>query len=319
MWKRPCVSIIVPAHNSEAFIGQTLASIRSQSFTDWECVVVDDGSVDQTCAVVREVAASDCRVRLVRQRCGGSSMARNRGFLESCPSSEYVSFMDSDDVWEPRALEVLAGRLGKNPGAVGAHGVAEFIDSSGDPLNPGGFAAFGRRRLGYSDGEIREWPLEEPTVFETLVWTGPLYPPGLLLARRSAYEKTGLFDVGLWHCEDWDMCLRLSRLGRIEFVNEVLLFYRRHQSNQSNDRRSSSAMVRQLHRKTFFSPENTSEQRAMLRLGWKAWQLYKVREKCRVVRMGSVRDRCLSAIFAAASLPVHALRYLRGYPTCKGI
>jgi glycosyltransferase involved in cell wall biosynthesis len=319
MSKPPCISVIVPAHNSEAFIGQTLASIRVQSFTDWECVVVDDGSKDQTCAVVEAVAALDGRVRLVRQRCGGSSMARNRGFLESCSFSEYVSFMDSDDVWEPHALETLAGRLGKSMGAVGAHGVAEFIDTQGNPLDPGRFAAFGRRRLGYLDGEIREWPLEAPTVFETLVWTGPLYPPGLLLARRSAYEKAGLFDVDLRHCEDWDMCLRLSRLGRLEFVNEVLLSYRRHQSNQSNDRRGSGEMVRQLQRKTFFSPENTPEQHAMLRAGWKAWQVYKLKEKCRVARMGSLRERYLSAFYAAASVPVHAARYLRGYPTCRGV
>jgi GT2 family glycosyltransferase len=267
--------------------------------------------MDQTGAVVEAVVALDDRVRLVRQRCGGSSMARNRGFLESCPFTEYVTFMDADDLWEPRALEALAGRLCENPSAIGAHGVAEFIDAHGNPLNPGGFAAFGRRRLGFLDGQIREWPLAAPTVFETLVWTGPLYPPGLLLARRSAYEKAGLFDVGLLHCEDWDMCLRLSRQGRLEFVNEVLLSYRRHQSNQSNDRRGSSLMVRKLHRKTFFSPENTPAQRELLRAGWKAWQRYKVREKCRVVRMGSVRERCS----AVASLPVHALRYMRGYPT----
>jgi glycosyltransferase involved in cell wall biosynthesis len=319
MSKSPCISIIVPAHNSEAFIGQTLASIRAQSFVDWECVVVDDGSSDQTVAVVEAVAALDDRFRLVRQSCGGSSMARNRGFLESCPSSDYVTFMDADDLWEPRALELLTGRLRESPWAVGAHGVAEFIDTQGNPLNPGGFAAFGRRRLSYSEGEIREWPLEAPTVFETLVWTGPLYPPGLLLARRAAYEKAGLFDVGLRHCEDWDMCLRLSRRGPLEFVNEVLLSYRRHQNNQSNDRRSSDEMVRKLHRKTFFSPENTPAQRDMLRAGWKAWQRYKVREKFRLARMGSARQRKVAAFYAAVSLPVHALRYLRGYPTCSGI
>lgn len=319
MWKRPRISIIVPAHNSEAFIGQTLASIRAQSFTDWECVVVDDGSVDQTVAVVEGVTALEDRVRLVRQSCGGSSMARNRGFLESCPSSEYITFMDADDLWEPTALEVLAGRLRSSTRAVGAHGVAEFIDAYGNPLNPGAFPAFGRRRLGYRDGEIREWPLEAPTVFETLIWTGPLYPPGLLLARRSAYERAGLFDVGLRHCEDWDMCLRLSRLGCLEFVNEVLLSYRRHQRNQSNDRRGSDRMVRNLHRKTFFSPQNTPEQREMLRIGWRAWQRYKVREKWRVIRTGSLRQRCAAAFYAAASLPVHILRSLRGYPTCSGI
>jgi glycosyltransferase involved in cell wall biosynthesis len=319
MSNHPHISIIVPAHNSEAFVGRTLASIRAQGFEDWECVVVDDGSVDETCAVVEAVCALDRRVRLVRQRCGGSSLARNRGYLESCPFSEYVSFMDADDLWEPGALDVLLGRLRSCPDAVGAHGLAEFIDAAGNPLNPGGFAAFGRRRLGYRDGAIREWPLGEPTVFETLVWTGPLYPPGLLLARRAVYEKVGLFDVGLAHCEDWDMCLRLSRQGKIEFVNEVLLSYRRHSCNQSNDRKGSGAMVRKLQRKTFFSAENTPAQSAMLRAGWKAWQWYKVREKWRSALLSPVKERPAAVFRATASLAVYGMRYLRGYPTCSGI
>lgn len=315
MLKRPLISVVVPAHNSAGFVGQTLASIRAQSMTDWECVVVDDGSEDETCSVVEAVCAIDDRVRLVRQSCGGSSVARNRGFLETSASSEFVSFMDADDVWEIDALDTLLERIRKCPNAVGAHGLAEFIDSAGNPVSPGAFAAFGRRRLGYLNGAIREWSVGEPTVFETLVWTGPLYPPGLLLARREAYERVGLFDVGLKHCEDWDMCIRLSRLGDLEFVNRVLLSYRRHALNQSNDRRASGLMARRLHHKTFFSKDNTPAQKAMLQAGWKAWQLYRVREKWRSARGRRIRE-LPSAIFnAVAGVPVHLLRYVRGHPT----
>lgn len=319
MGKRPLISIIVPAHNNAGFLGQTLSSIRAQSVEDWECVVVDDGSSDETCHVAAAVCAIDGRVRLVRQSCGGSSLARNRGFLESSAATKYVSFMDADDVWEPDALATLVARLRERPDAVGAHGIAEFVDEGGKSLNPGEFSAFGRRRLGYRNGAIREWPLDEPTIFETLVWTGPLYPPGLLLARRDAYERVGLFDVRLTHCEDWDMCLRLSRVGCLEFVNKVLLSYRRHQFNQSNNQRESGAMVRLLQHKTFFSPENTPEQQEMLQAGWKAWQWYKVKEKWRGARNGRMNE-LPSAVFAAlAGLPVHLVRYLRGYPTCSGV
>jgi glycosyltransferase involved in cell wall biosynthesis len=315
MLKRPLISVVVPAHNSAGFVGQTLASIRAQSMTDWECVVVDDGSEDETCSVVEAVCAIDDRVRLVRQSCGGSSVARNRGFLETSASSEFVSFMDADDVWEIDALDTLLDRIRKRPNAVGAHGLAEFIDSAGNPVSPGAFAAFGRRRLGYLNGAIREWSVGEPTVFETLVWTGPLYPPGLLLARREAYERVGLFDVGLKHCEDWDMCIRLSRLGDLEFVNRVLLSYRRHAFNQSNNQRASGLMARRLQHKTFFSKDNTPAQKAMLQAGWKAWQLYRVREKWRSARGRRIRE-LPSAIFnAVAGVPVHLLRYVRGHPT----
>jgi glycosyltransferase involved in cell wall biosynthesis len=318
MSKQPFISIIVPAHNNEEHIGQTLESIRAQSIQDWECVVVDDGSSDKTCAVVEAVCAVDGRVRLVRQSRGGASTARNRGFLESSPASEYVSFMDADDVWEADALETLVGRLLQVPEAIGAHGIAEFIDAHGRPLNPGGFSSFGRRRLGYRDGAIREWPVEEPTVFETLVWTGPLYPPGLLLARREAYERAGFFDVQLRHCEDWDMCLRLSRLGCLEFVDKVLLSYRRHGHNQSSDPRGSAAMVQRLHHKTFFSPENTPKQLEMLRAGWKAWQWYKVKEKWARTKSVRMRDLPHSLFHAVAGVPLHLMRYMRGHPTASG-
>lgn len=315
MSRPPLISVIVPAHNNEGFVGQTLASIRAQSIEDWECLVVDDGSRDATCAVVEAVCAVDGRVRLIRQSCGGSSLARNRGFLESNAASEYVSFMDADDVWERDALETLLSRVRECPDAVGAHGLADFIDSAGKQMNPGGFAAFGRRRLGYHDGEIREWPLGAPTVFETLVWTGPLYPPGLLLARREAYERAGLFDVRLKHCEDWDMCIRLSRLGRLEFVDRVLLSYRRHAFNQSNDHRSSGAMARRLHHKTFFSEENTPAQKAMLRAGWKAWQWYRAKEKWLSARERGINELPWALFQALAGVPVHLVRYLRGSPT----
>jgi glycosyltransferase involved in cell wall biosynthesis len=315
MQNRPFISIVVPAHNSARFVGQTLASIRSQSMEDWECVVVDDGSKDETCAVVNDVCKADRRVRLIRQSCGGSSLARNRGFWESHAASQYVSFMDADDLWEPDALATLVEPLRSNSGAVGAHGIADFVDEDGKPLNPGGFSEFGRRRLGYRDGAIGEWPLDEPTVFETLVWTGPLYPPGLLLARRTAYERAGLFDPDLRHCEDWDMCLRLTRLGPIEFVNKVILSYRRHQTNQSNNQKESAAMVRRVHRKTFFSVENTPEQREMLRRGWKAWQYYKVREKWRDARRARLKDLPTSLFKAVFGSPLYLVRYLRGYPS----
>ena len=313
------MSVVVPAHNAARFVQKTLESIQSQQMESWECIVVDDGSSDHTAAVVERMSGEDGRFRLVRQSCGGASKARNRGFLESSPYSRYVAFMDADDIWEGCALNVLVKRLQASPESVGAHGLAETMDSEGRPLAPGNFSAFGRRRLGYRDGRIVVWPLDEPTTFETLVWTGPLYPPGLLLARREAYEKVGLYDVGLSQCEDWDMCLRLSRLGPVEFVNEVLLHYRRHGSNASNDIRSNRLAVRRLHFKTFFSPENNALQRQMLREGWRAWQRFKMSEKWEAAKLDIWRGFPWRGGRVVMDLPVHMLRYLRGAPSRVGL
>ena len=319
MQTSPELSIIVPAHNAGSFIRSTIESIRAQKFESWECIVVDDGSTDDTFLEAQRAVSGDCRFRLVRQICGGASKARNRGFLESLRSAPYVSFMDADDVWEPNAVSTLVSRLEANPQAVGAHGLAEFIDKEGLPMAVGDFSGFGRRRLGYSEGKIVVWPLSSPTVFETLLWTGPVYPPGLLVARRDAYERVGLYDPRLKYCEDWDMCLRLSRIGPVEFVNEVLLHYRRHGANASINVRSTHKSVRRLHYKTFFSPENSPEQREMLRAGWKAWQIFKLREKCAQAAEACLKGSIWTVLRTAAELPVHLVRFARGYPSQSGI
>ena len=315
MSSRPLISIIVPAHNAQAYIGHTVASIQRQTLGDWECVVVDDGSADRTVEEANTAIDGDLRFRVIRQSKQGASAARNRGFSESSANSAFVTFMDADDVWMPDALRVLAERLESSPGAVGAHGLAEMIDSRGRPLESGTFSAFGRRRLGYRNGEIVEWPLGEPTVFETLAWTGPLYPPGLLLARRATYLKAGLFDERMSLCEDWDMALRLSRLGPLEFLNEVILFYRRHSTNQSLRVRENRRVVRWLHRKTFFSAENSPEQRCYLISGWRAWQRFKMHEKWGAAWVGIRRGSVRETLVALRDSPVHVLRHLLGFPS----
>jgi GT2 family glycosyltransferase len=188
------------------------------------------------------------------------------------------------------------------------------MDEEGRQIEPGVFSAFGRRRLGLREGKIVEWPVGEPTCFETLAWTGPLYPPGLLLARREAYEKAGLFDPRMRLCEDWDLCLRLSRIGSIEMVDSVVLHYRRHVNNQSNQVEATRKTVRWLHHKTFHAPENTEEQRLMLRRGWRAWQLFKLREKWTeaLIQLRGLSFRGLWQ--ALRDSPVHVWRYALGRP-----
>jgi glycosyltransferase involved in cell wall biosynthesis len=315
MFSRPLISVVVPAHNARLFIGETVSSIQRQTLGDWECVVIDDGSADGTFEEAQAAIAGDLRFRVIQQKCQGASAARNRGFAECSAHSAFVTFMDADDVWIPGALQILVDRLKGSPNAVGAHGLAEMIDSRGHPLEEGTFSAFGRRRLGFRDGAIMEWPLGEPTVFETLVWTGPLYPPGLLLARRSAYQKVGLFDERMKLCEDWDMALRLSRQGPLEFLNDVILFYRRHSSNQSLRVRENRRVVRWLHRKTFFAAENSAEQRRYLVSGWRAWQRFKIQEKWGAAWGGLQRGSVRETLVALRDSPVHLFRHVLGFPS----
>src|SRR5437899_2196138 len=110
----PKVSVVVPCYNAQQYLARTLESVRSQTLHDWECIVVDDGSTDRSAAVVDAYVEDDARVRLLRQPNAGVSRARNAGYAASRPESEYLLFLDADDVLEARMLETLVGHLDRN-------------------------------------------------------------------------------------------------------------------------------------------------------------------------------------------------------------
>src|SRR5437660_725329 len=112
--QRPAVSVILPVYNRAAFLEQAFDSIRSQRFRDWELVVIDDGSMDDTPAAVARLAAGiDRPVRYVRQENQGAYGARNTGL--DLAAGRYIAFFDSDDVWLPGYLESAAAALDSNP------------------------------------------------------------------------------------------------------------------------------------------------------------------------------------------------------------
>ena len=100
-----CISIIVPVYNAKAYVAESLSSIQGQTFKDWECICVDDGSSDESPSIVEGFAAKDSRFRLIRQKNGGPGAARNTGLENAC--SEYFTFVDADDLVHPQMLERL--------------------------------------------------------------------------------------------------------------------------------------------------------------------------------------------------------------------
>ncbi len=321
MHRAPAISIVIPAFNAARFLGATLDSIRAQTCPDWECVIVNDGSKDATAAVARQLVEADRRVRLIEQDNRGVSVARNEGYAATHPGSEFVAFMDCDDLWVPDALEALREELRRHPQAVGVHGLARMVDEHGEPLGDAEDSArLGRPRFGLRDGRITLAPEHAATRFETLVWSNHVYPPGLLLVRRAGYEQAGLFDPALRLIEDWDMLVRLSRHGELRFLDRVVLLYRRHAANSSAaDDRVNLAGARLVHHRSFFSAENDARHRQLVRQGWRAWQILELRKSlralvqdCRRGRLGGV-PRNLVRLYA----PIH--RYLRGYPTLRGL
>lgn len=305
--------MIVPAHNSARFLAATLDSVLGQSETRWECVVVDDGSTDATYDIARRYQDRDSRFHVHRTANRGAAAARNTGFRRSCPSSRYVTFMDSDDLWLPHALGTLLRRLEADPAAVGSHGLAELVDESGTVTDPGSYPAAGRHRLGLQGRRLVRWPLDRPTEFTVLINGNVLFPPGLVLARRSAYEAAGPFDETLSGPEDWDMLIRLSRFGHLSFVDDVVLHYRRHDSNLGAGVTvpRQAWLVRCLN---FHAPENTPEQRRTARRGWRAYQVMLIEQRSSALLPAVRAGRWREVVGLVGRLGVGVVRYLRGYP-----
>jgi glycosyltransferase involved in cell wall biosynthesis len=144
MTHRPTVSVVIPAYQSEFRIGETLERLARQSYTDFEVVVVDDGSTDATSEIVRRFAAKDPRVRLVVQENGGIAAARNRGI--EAAEGELIAFLDDDDRWHPRKLELQVARLEEVPEASVVSCFSALVDPEGTLL--------GWRLGGVTEGDV---------------------------------------------------------------------------------------------------------------------------------------------------------------------
>ena len=126
---KPLVSVITPAHNAAAFLQAAIDSVRVQTLTSWEMVIVDDGSRDATADIIIRAAETDARIRLFRHpRALGAAAARNRAIKEA--RGRYIAFLDADDVWYPQKLERQIGFM-RQEGVAFSYGTYDLIDESG--------------------------------------------------------------------------------------------------------------------------------------------------------------------------------------------
>lgn len=273
------IGIVIPAYNAGKYLSFTLDSVLEQTVQDWRLVIVDDGAKDDTAVIAQRYADQDQRIRVIRQANAGQSVARNRGFEELPPDCSSIIFLDADDVWEPDALAILSEALRANPGCGGVHGLARNIDGNGSLLWPGQQEASSRARMMVQRNLLVPVPLEDPTTFAALVTQNWVLTPGLCLLRAENYRQVMPFDPQATPCEDWDMWLRMTRHSPLAFINEVLLNYRRHSTNESSNRKRIRRGDLYVIEKHYRAPETSPEQRRLLRTGYRAGQLYFAQRK----------------------------------------
>lgn len=205
------VSVVIPTYNHARFLPEAVASVHSQSYSQWEIIVVDDGSVDDTAAVASRLP----EVRYHRQLNAGAAAARNTGIRMSRGS--YLVFLDADDRLLPNAL---------------AAGVALLEQRSDCAFASGQYLLVG------PEAELLERPKRRcPSTnhYGELLRGNYIGMHATVVYRRGPVEAAGGFDPGLPSCEDYDLYLRLARSNPACCHAEVVAEYRQHGTNKSSD------------------------------------------------------------------------------------
>lgn len=199
----------MPLYNARQYVAETVGSVLGQTFTDFEFIVIDDGSTDGSAAEVERAAGGDPRLRLVRQANAGVSAASNRG--TELARGEFIARVDADDVCLPPRLEKQVAFLRANPDHVAVGSRVLFIDAEGDEL-------FEMPGILLTHEEIDrgllavEWTILQPAV----------------MIRAEAMRRVGGYRTDLHIHEDHDLFLKLAEIGKLANLPEVLFKYRQH-------------------------------------------------------------------------------------------
>ena len=213
------MSVVMPAYNASRFIAEAVDSVIQQTFMNWELIIVNDGSADDTQSIAEKYTVADARIKLVNQENKKLSAARNTGIAHA--KGEWVAFLDADDFWVPEKLEkqLAAAEMQPAAGVIFSDG---FIFHDNDLQTA---RAYGTVTGYFSPADIYK-----------LQYQGNYIPVLSVIVKKQHLEAAGWQDEQLRACEDWDYWLRLAVLG-IPFLGmqEKLFYYRRHASNMSND------------------------------------------------------------------------------------
>lgn len=218
----PLVSIVMPCYNAAAHLPASTGSVLAQTRPDWELLIVDDGSSDDSWPQLQRLASQDARIRVFRQANAGAAAARNRALTEA--RGEFTAFLDADDTWHPEFLDAMVAALASAPQA--------------------GLAYCGWQNLGLGPG--RDDPFvppdyETPDKTEALLG-GCRWPIHGALVRTRLIREAGGFDEGLSSCMDYDLWLRLGTRHPLVRVPRVLAYYHHHGGEQITRNRARIAL-----------------------------------------------------------------------------
>jgi glycosyltransferase involved in cell wall biosynthesis len=209
----PLISVIIPAYNHGNVIHEALNSVFAQTFRDYEIIVVNDGSPDNTAEVLKPLAEAG-KIRYFEQSNGGQASARNRGLAEA--RGELIAYLDDDDVWPE-------DKLGWQVAILQADSQAAVV--------------YGREtNMGAKPGDYEgNSNLPNGSVHEAFCAGNHIRSPGQAMIRADVLRAANGFDLNIKGADDWDLWIRLSKDAPFRFENRIALYCRNHSANASRN------------------------------------------------------------------------------------
>lgn len=205
------VSVIIPTFSHKQWIMDTLNSVFAQTYTNYEVLVIDDGSTDGTVEILKPLIDAG-QIRYIRTKNNGMAAARNTGIAAA--TGDLVSFLDDDDLWPVNKLAWQVEHLNVNPSCNAIAGAAQLLDGKTT------------RMLKFST---------EPLTVMSLFDGCPFVSPGQLLIRTKVLIDAGGFPTGFWGADDFALWFELAHKGGFHRVNKLALSYRLHENNASKN------------------------------------------------------------------------------------
>lgn len=214
--KDTLVSVIIPAYKAGQYIKETIQGVLDQTHTNFELIIIDDGSPDNQADVIAPIAASDPRIQYIKQKNGGVSSARNHGYRLS--KGSFLAFLDADDIWLANNLELKLAKFSSDMALGLVHSDMAVMDENSKLT--------GETKHG-KEGYILD---------DLLSWNGTCVPtPSSILVKREVVKKVGNFDLKLSNAADQEFFFRVAKSYKIGRVSEVTWWYRVHDNQMHSN------------------------------------------------------------------------------------
>jgi glycosyltransferase involved in cell wall biosynthesis len=213
------ISVVIPTYNRAEVLLDAINSVLSQTYKNFEIIIVDDGSTDNTQEIIKKI--NDARIKYFYQENSGVSSARNKGIKTA--NGDYIAFLDSDDLWHPQKLEkqLAIFTKDKNIGLVSCNSLYQTFS---------GETVFVKKSFASNKKEVISYILSYPDK----VYTGT---PTLMI-KKDCFDKVGYFDEQMSFCEDWDIFFRIALFYEIYFIDEILTYVRVQEDNSTKTGKS---------------------------------------------------------------------------------